>query len=32
MTALRKLPIAAVLAFETKRNDRYESYPPARAA
>lgn len=29
MTALRSLPV--VLAFQAKRNDRYESYPPARA-
>ena len=29
MSALRALP--PVLAFEQKRNDRYESYPPARA-
>ena len=29
MTALRSLPV--VLAFQVKRNDRYESYPPARA-
>jgi hypothetical protein len=29
MTALRALP--TVLAFEQKRNDRDESYPPARA-
>ncbi|GAB3600031.1 hypothetical protein GCM10027408_24220 [Microbacterium tumbae] len=31
MTALRNLPIAAVEALQQKRNDRYESYPPARA-
>jgi hypothetical protein len=31
MTAQRNLPIAAVLQFQPKRNDRYESYPPARA-
>ncbi|MDQ0647137.1 hypothetical protein QFZ53_001333 [Microbacterium natoriense] len=29
MTAMRVLP--TVLAFDQKRNDRYESYPPARA-
>lgn len=29
MNAMRELP--AVLAFEQKRNDRYQSYPPARA-
>ena len=31
MTALRTSTIATVLAFQTKRNDRDESYPPARA-
>ena len=31
MTALRNQPIAAVDALQQKRNDRYESYPPARA-
>ena len=31
MPALRKLPFAAVEALQPKRNDRYESYPPARA-
>lgn len=31
MTALRNLLIAAVLPLQQKRNDRYESYPPARA-
>ena len=30
MTAQRILPIAAVLQLQHKRNDRYESYPPAR--
>lgn len=29
MTALRNLP--TVLAFQQKSQDRYESYPPARA-
>lgn len=29
MTALRNLP--SVPAFEQKRQDRYESHPPARA-
>ena len=31
MTALRNLPIAAVSMFQQKHDDRYESYPPARA-
>lgn len=31
MPALRKLHFAAVDALQQKRNDRYESYPPARA-
>jgi len=31
MTAQRNLPIAAVLQLQPKRNDRYESHPPARA-
>jgi hypothetical protein len=31
MTAQRNLPIAAALQLQLKRNDRYESYPPARA-
>lgn len=31
MTALRTFPFAAVLPLQPKRNDRYESYPPARA-
>ncbi len=31
MTALRTFPFAAVLPLQQKRNDRYESYPPARA-
>lgn len=31
MTALRNQPIAAVETLQQKRDDRYESYPPARA-
>lgn len=31
MTAQRNLPIVAVLQLQPKRNDRFESYPPARA-
>lgn len=31
MTAQRNLPIGAALQFSQTRNDRYESYPPARA-
>jgi len=31
MTALRKLPFDAVETLQQKRNDRYESYHPARA-
>jgi hypothetical protein len=31
MTALRNLPIATVDALQQKRQDRFESYPPARA-
>ncbi|TQL82568.1 hypothetical protein FB560_4063 [Microbacterium saperdae] len=31
MTALRNLPIATALPLQQKRNDRFESYPPARA-
>lgn len=31
MPALRKFPFTAVLPLQQKRNDRYESYPPARA-
>ncbi|MCS3442306.1 hypothetical protein M2389_001082 [Microbacterium phyllosphaerae] len=31
MPALRNFPFTAVLPLQSKRNDRYESYPPARA-
>jgi hypothetical protein len=31
MTAMRNFPFAAVGQLQPKRNDRYESYPPARA-
>lgn len=31
MTALRNLPNAVALPLPRKRNDRDESYPPARA-
>jgi hypothetical protein len=31
MTAQRNLPIGAVLQLQSQRNDRFESYPPARA-
>lgn len=31
MAAQRNLPIASVLPLQPKRNDRYESYPPAHA-